>query len=110
VTDACGNTATGQQIITICALPTESATTVAPLCNTSNNGSIDLTVVGNAPYTYNWSNGATVQDPTGLVGGTYTVTVHDTHGCTSTYSVTVTAPPALTVTETHVNPPCSSSL
>ncbi|MCH2225935.1 MAG: T9SS type A sorting domain-containing protein, partial [Crocinitomicaceae bacterium] len=41
-------------------------------------------------YTYAWTNGApAVEDPTGLVGGTYDVTVTDSNGCTITDSYVV---------------------
>ncbi|MFK7775977.1 MAG: gliding motility-associated C-terminal domain-containing protein [Saprospiraceae bacterium] len=46
------------------------------------NGKIDITVVGGTPnYTYEWSNGATNQDPDGLCMGTYGVTITDANGC-----------------------------
>ncbi len=37
---------------------------------------------GVAPYTYNWSNGATSREITASVPGTYCVTVSDANGCT----------------------------
>ena len=47
-------------------------------CINSNNGAIDLTVIGGVtPFTYTWSNGATTEDIYGLVAGVYTVTVTD---------------------------------
>jgi len=56
----------------------------------SNDGVINLAVSGGTgPYTYNWSNGATSQDISGLADGTYTVTVTDALTCTETISVTI---------------------
>lgn len=53
-----------------------------PECNQSN-GAIDLGVaVNNAPITsIVWSNGPTTEDISGLLEGTYTVTVTDDNGC-----------------------------
>ncbi|MDX9751391.1 MAG: gliding motility-associated C-terminal domain-containing protein, partial [Flavobacteriales bacterium] len=71
-------------------------------CAGAQDGSIDLTVTGaTAPYTYVWSDGlgftSTEQDISGLAPGTYTVTVTDAMGCTTTLSVTLTAPDPLTL-------------
>ena len=47
-------------------------------CLNSNNGSIDLTVIGGVtPFVFAWSNGATTEDITGLAAGVYTVTITD---------------------------------
>ncbi len=57
------------------------------------DGKIDLTVDGGvAPYTYMWSNGTTVEDPTGLVAGDYSVMVADAFGQESWVSVTIGQP------------------
>jgi gliding motility-associated-like protein len=62
-------------------------------CFGGNNGSIQLTVnAGTAPYSYNWSNGATTQNISNLLAGTYTVTVTDANGCTESQTVTLTQP------------------
>lgn len=45
---------------------------------------------GTAPYTYNWSNGATGSTVTGLTSGIYSVTVQDAFGCNLTKTTTVT--------------------
>ncbi|MBK9335163.1 MAG: gliding motility-associated C-terminal domain-containing protein [Lewinellaceae bacterium] len=72
------------------ALTPTVANVVGVNCATPNNGSIDLNVTGGFPtYTYVWNNGSNVQDPSGLVAGTYTVTVTDQSGCTRTNTATV---------------------
>jgi hypothetical protein len=64
-------------------------------CN-GNPGSINLTVSGGtSPYTYSWKNGSnqvisTQQNPTGLVAGSYTVTITDSKNCTKQYTYTIT--------------------
>jgi len=51
-------------------------------CNGENSGSVNLTVTGGVgPYTYNWSNGATTQDISGLKTGQYSVTITDAKAC-----------------------------
>ena len=58
-----------------------------------NNGFINLTVDGGTPgYSYDWSNGSTSQNISGLAPGTYTVTVTDAEGCTTTTSHQVQHP------------------
>ncbi|MFM9840583.1 MAG: hypothetical protein ACKVOQ_20110 [Cyclobacteriaceae bacterium] len=62
-------------------------------CNGSSTGFINLTVAGGtSPFTYAWSNGATIKDIASLAAGTYTVTVTDSKGCTANASATLIAP------------------
>ncbi|MEO8150821.1 MAG: T9SS type A sorting domain-containing protein [Bacteroidia bacterium] len=56
-----------------------------------SSGAINITASGGiTPYIYIWSNASTNQNLTGLTAGTYTVTVTDANGATTTKSVTLT--------------------
>jgi subtilisin-like proprotein convertase family protein len=57
----------------------------------NNNGAIGVNIsTTNAPYTISWSNGATTSNITNLIAGTYSVTVNDNEGCSSTQSFSIT--------------------
>src|SRR5204863_10221243 len=76
-------------------------------CFSQPAGSINLGVSGGTtPYSYNWSNGFTTQDISGLAASTYVVTVTDDNGCTATKSVQITQPAGelhVATTLDHVN-------
>jgi gliding motility-associated-like protein len=84
--------------------PNINFTTVQSTCELSN-GSINVSVSGGvAPYTFNWSNGATTEDLSNIPAGSYSVTVTGANGCTSAASMTVTNNnPPITVTGTVVS-------
>lgn len=70
--------------------PTISSTTTPTVCELANGG-INVSVSGGVtPYTFAWSNGATTEDLTNILAGSYTVTVTGANGCTSTSSISVT--------------------
>jgi len=70
-------------------------------CFGTSTGSIDITVDGGTPlYGYSWSNGALIEDISGLSAGTYTVTVTDANLCVKTGSFEVTGPPVITLSGT----------
>ncbi len=77
------------------------ATTVNVTCNGGANGSATGSAAGGtAPYTYSWSNAQTTQTATGLVAGTYTLTVTDATGCKDTAVATITEPAPFVITVT----------
>jgi len=54
------------------------------------DGGIDLNIVGGTlPYGFKWSSGQTTEDLSGILSGTYTVTVSASNGCTATASIDV---------------------
>ncbi|OWY24595.1 T9SS C-terminal target domain-containing protein [Sphingobacteriales bacterium UPWRP_1] len=61
---------------------------------TATTSNITLSVSGGRPaYTYAWSNGATTQNLSNVANGTYTVTVTDANGCTTTASAVANCGP-----------------
>ncbi|MCX6268225.1 MAG: SprB repeat-containing protein, partial [Bacteroidetes bacterium] len=74
------------------------------------NGTVTINVSGGtAPYKYQWSNGTTTKDLTGLAAGSYTVTVTDVKLCTKASSTFVVTAPlaALSVTGSSVPVTCT---
>lgn len=61
---------------------------------------------GGTSYSYLWSNGETTQSISGLAAGPHFVTVTDVSGSTSTSSVVVTSPSAISVTTSSSMPTC----
>ncbi|MEI7898380.1 MAG: SprB repeat-containing protein, partial [bacterium] len=78
-------------------------------CNSGNNGAIDVSVTGGTVgYTYHWSNNATTQDLGSLTAAAYNLTVTDSHGCTATFTTTLTQPSTLTQTATVTHMKCAN--
>ena len=71
------------------------------------DGAIDISVSGGTgDHAYNWSNGANSEDLTGLLAGSYSVTVSDQNGCTTTAEIIITQPTKLELSESHLDLSC----
>ena len=105
---------------------TATGTPDQPDCNTASgdlDGAIDLSPSGGTPgaapneYTYLWttvdgsipSGQETVQDPSGLGTGTYTVVVTDANNCTFTTSFTLLEPTPVDVVGVTTDLDCNSN-
>jgi hypothetical protein len=90
---------------------TTSASVISGVtCYNGNNGSAAVIVTtGTPPFTYQWlPSGGSSQTASNLTAGTYTVTVTDVNGCSSTSPITVTQPGQLILSMSSTNASCSS--
>ncbi|MFQ5448536.1 MAG: SprB repeat-containing protein, partial [Saprospiraceae bacterium] len=80
-------------------------------CYGGNDGAITaIPAGGSQPYSYLWSHGPSTQQVTGLVAGTYTVTVTSADGCPVEVSGTVTQPTELVATATATNETANNAM
>lgn len=76
-------------------------------CNGANNGYINMDVTGGTtPYTYNWSNGATTQNISGLAQNYYILTVTDALGCKASNYADIKEPEMLNAFLNTFPPTC----
>ena len=113
VTDANGCVETDNITVNASAPPDVAITgSTNVTCNNGNNGTATaLATGGTAPYNYSWNtnpiqNTATA---TNLEAGTYTVTVLDLNGCSDNASVTISQPPAITLSVTKNDATCGEA-
>ncbi len=75
-------------------------------CFGESNGAIDAGANGGvAPYTYQWSNGATTSAVEGLAAGDYELTVTDANNCIQTLNVTVDQPEEIAINVFSIRSP-----
>lgn len=114
VTDANGCITTSSVTITQPTAITLTTSSMQATCGNAN-GSASVTASGGTPgYSYSWNTTPvqTTATASGLLAGSYVVTVTDLNGCTATASVAVTnssAPTATITASTNVscNPMCN---
>jgi hypothetical protein len=111
VTDANGCTKVSETTtVSFIAPPTVTLTPTNVLCNGGNTGAIVASATGGSgSYSYAWSNSATNSSITGLVAGTYTVTVTDSRNCTAIRLVTLSQPSAISISQVVTNATCVST-
>lgn len=79
-------------------------------CYNGTDGAIDITIVGgSSPFIYEWSNGASTQDISGIPAGTYEIAVTDSNGCVVAANIEVTQPEELISNITITNASCGNS-
>ena len=105
ITDVNGCTSVSSVTITAPSALSTSVTVINTSCAGGSNGTATTTVLGGTPgYTYLWSpTGQTTTTATGLSAGTYTCTVTDLNGCTTTQVAIVNQPPALSISTSSTN-------
>jgi len=109
VTDANECLATASVIITQPAALVANLSRTNVACGGVNTGSVTVTPAGGtSPYSFSWNTGQTSATLNNLPAGTYTVTVTDGRGCTATGSISITAPPALTLNITQNSGTCTN--
>lgn len=91
------------------SLTMSALTNVSCFGGSNGTGTVSATG-GSTPYTYLWNPTSVASaTATGLSAGIYTVTVTDATGCSSTQSITITQPAALTASITTTQATCNSS-
>ena len=85
-----------------------STTSLDVTCNGDTDGFASASASGGTPgYSYNWSTGANTASISGLVAGTYGVTVTDANGCQDSSEVIVNEPPVLVLTPSMDDVECN---
>lgn len=108
LTDANGTTSVNSTTISEPSAITIGSTSTNVTTNGGSNGTITITVGGGtSPYSYLWSDGSTSQNRTGLVVGTYCVTVSDANSCSAVDCSTISGPSALVPSITFNNITCN---
>lgn len=101
----CTDTAT--QLITISSPPAITVSKSDVTCFGLADGEIYLMVSSGTPaFSYQWSDGVLTQNRTALTSGTYIVTVTDAAVCSDTFSIDISQPVALLVSDTAYDPTC----
>ncbi|MGD1844902.1 MAG: FG-GAP-like repeat-containing protein [Salibacteraceae bacterium] len=90
-TDSASVTLTQPNVLVIAAVVDSNAT-----CNGLRDGGASASATGGImPYSYTWSSAANTASFSGVVAGTYSVTITDANGCTDSTAISITEPVVL---------------
>jgi gliding motility-associated-like protein len=107
VTDANGCTALDTLVVAEATELALSFTPNDPLCQGTPTGSITVMPEGGAgDYTFTWSDQQSTATASGLVAGTYTLTLTDANGCVLVDSVSLQDPEALSSSTNSTTATC----
>jgi hypothetical protein len=115
LTDANGckvtkDTTVGQPASALTIALASGSTPDSVSCYGGADGAIDLSVSGGTPaYSYNWSNGSSAEDLSGLSAGGYSVEVTDAKLCTAVKSFVVSQPAPLLLSATVQDAACPAT-
>lgn len=85
-----------------------AATATATTCAGTSGSAIAHPSGGTGAYTYSWSGGGGIKDTASTLSpGSYTCTITDANGCSTTTSATVTTPSTLAAIPSQVNVKCN---
>jgi len=92
-------------------LPINIASINIPVsCNGASDGEVNISASqGTSGYSFIWTNGSTSESISGLVAGTYFLTVIDANSCTSTSGGVVIEPAPLNISITEIDAVCGLS-
>ncbi|GAB5526498.1 MAG: hypothetical protein Roseis2KO_43700 [Roseivirga sp.] len=110
VTDDTGCTVSETYTITepMDGLSIDSFIETLPVCTGGADGTLSVNVSGGVtPYSYQWSNGQTVQSISNLTAGTYEVLITDANGCTLRDDFVLNDPTPIALTVTPASPDCN---
>lgn len=98
-----------QTNVTISSGPNVSTAVQNVLCFGDTNGTATANAIGNGPFTYSWSNGASGQTINNLDPQNYAVQVTDADGCVSSASATVGEPDEIAVNVNAIGSECNAN-
>jgi gliding motility-associated-like protein len=79
-------------------------------CPGGTDGNVQTVISGGSvPYSYLWSNGATTANLANLPASSYTLTVTDVNGCSSSFPVTLSTPAAFASTSSFTPTACNGA-